>query len=328
MIASPLRSILLTLALLIGSAGPALAAGSVADEQTASAAFSLRNDVEVSDHLIRLGDLFSGAVPNPTRPVAEAPAPGESITLDANWLAAMARYAALPWQPQTRFDQVRVTRDGIAIEPGTVKIALLQALNAQGLTGDYDIDFDGDLPHLILPANTEPTVAVERLNYDPSSGRFAATIAAPAIGPAEANATITGRAYNLIDVPVLSRRVLPGDTITAADISWISMPSDRVALGVLTEVADLTGKTPRRPLRAQQPIRASDLMDAIAVTKGSLITVALQGSNMSLTVQGKALQNGAIGDTIRVVNTMSNRTLDAVVVSASRVAVTALNGVP
>jgi flagella basal body P-ring formation protein FlgA len=51
--------------------------------------------------------------------------------------------------------------------------------------------------------------------------------------------------------------------------------------------------------------------------------VALEGDNMSLTVQGKALQNGAIGDTIRVVNTMSNRTLDAVVVSASRVAVRA-----
>jgi flagella basal body P-ring formation protein FlgA len=328
MIANRLRSILLMLALLIGSTGPALAAASAAADETAPVALSLRSDVEVDDHLIRLGDLFNGAVPNPTRPVAEAPAPGESVTLDASWLAAMARYVALPWQPQTRFDQVRVTRDGIAIEPGTVKIALLQALSARGRTGEFDIDFDGDVPHLMLPTSAEPTVAVERMTYDPSSGRFAAAIVAPAMGPAEVNATVTGRVYNLIDVPVLNQRMSPGDTVTAGDISWISMPSDRVPLGVITEMGDLTGKTPRRPLRAQQPIRSNDLMNAIAVTKGSLITVALEGANMSLTIQGKALQNCAVGDTIRVVNNLSNRTLDAVVVSASRVAVRAPNAIP
>jgi len=179
----------------------------------------------------------------------------------------------------------------------------------------------------MLPMDAEPTVAIESLTYDPSSGRFAAAIAAPAMGPAEASATITGRAYTMIDLPVLTRRVSPGDTITEADVTWISMPADRIALGMITDLADLTGKTPRRPLRAQQPVRMSDLVEAVAVTKGSLITVALEGSNMSLTVQGKALQSGAIGDTIRVVNTMSNRTLDAVVVSASRVAVMAPNAI-
>lgn len=321
MIANRLRSILLMLALLIGTTGPAWADDAVAAPQTASTGLSLRNEVEIDDHLIRLRDLFTGAVTDPNRPVAEAPPPGESITLDANWLAAMARQVALPWQPETRFDQVRVTRSGIAIEPGTVKVALLQALNARGLSGDFDIAFDGEGPSLMLPTGAEPTVAIQTLTYDPSSGRFAAAIAAPAIGPAEASATITGRAYSMIDVPVLTRRISPGDTITAADVTWISMPSDRVGLGVITELADLTGKTPRRPIKAQQPVRSGDLIQAIAITKGSLITVALEGSNMSLTIQGKALQNGAVGDTIRVVNTQSNRTLDAVVVSSSRVTV-------
>jgi flagella basal body P-ring formation protein FlgA len=190
-------------------------------------------------------------------------------------------------------------------------VALLLALNARGIAGDVDIAFDGEDPRLMLPVNAEPTVAVESLTYDPSSGRFAAAIAAPAIGPAEATATISGRAFTMIDIPVPNRRIAPGDTITEADIAWISMPADRVALGVVTELADMMGKSPRRPLRAQQLVRAGDLVEAVAITKGSLVTVALEGGNMSLTVQGKALQNGAIGDTIRVVNTMSNRTLDA-----------------
>lgn len=313
-----LRSITLALPLLAGALAPASAETL---QGPAAAALALRNEVQIDGNLVRLGDLFDGPLQDAGRPVAEAPAPGQSVTLDATWLAALARAIALPWQPASRFDQVRVSRRGQAIESGTVRIALMQALAQRGLGGELGIEFDGSDPRLILPMGAEPTVAVERLTFDPPSGRFAAAIAAPATGPAEATLTISGRAYAMVEVPVLKQRMAPGDTITEADIDWISMPSDRVASGIVTELADLAGKTPRRPIKPQQPVRNTDLVDAVAVARGSLVTVMLDGANMSLTVQGKALQNGAVGDTVRVVNTMSNRTLDAVVVSPSRVAV-------
>jgi flagella basal body P-ring formation protein FlgA len=321
MVMTLLRSIALALPLLAAALASASAETLQGESSPAPTALALRNEVRIDGSLIRLGDLFDGPLLDANRPVAEAPAPGQSVTLDAGWLAALARAIALPWQPASRFDQVRVSRRGQSIEPGTVKVALMQALAERGLAGEVGIEFDGEDPHLVLPMGAEPTVAIERLTFDPVSGRFAAAIAAPATGPAEVTATISGRAYAMVEVPVLTRRMTPGDTIAEADIGWIGMPSDRVASGVVTELADLVGKTPRRPIRPQQPVRNTDLVDAIAVSKGALVTVALEGANMSLTVQGKALQNGAVGDTIRVVNTMSSRVLDAVVVSASRVAV-------
>ena len=89
----------------------------------------------------------------------------------------------------------------------------------------------------------------------------------------------------------------------------------------MVDAEELLGKTPRRPIRAETPVRLTDLAVAVAVVKGSLVTIALQTANMQLTTQGRALQNGSIGETIRIANTVSNRTLEAVVVSPSEVAV-------
>ncbi|MNF12653.1 flagellar basal body P-ring biosynthesis protein FlgA [compost metagenome] len=55
--------------------------------------------------------------------------------------------------------------------------------------------------------------------------------------------------------------------------------------------------------------------------KGSLVTITLATENLTLSVQGKALQDGGRGDVIRVVNTQSNRILEATVAGPSIVAV-------
>ena len=42
---------------------------------------------------------------------------------------------------------------------------------------------------------------------------------------------------------------------------------------------------------------------------------------LKLTAEGKALQNGAEGDTIRVVNTASNKTLQALITNTNEVVI-------
>jgi len=62
------------------------------------------------------------------------------------------------------------------------------------------------------------------------------------------------------------------------------------------------------------------------VTKGSLVTMVLQQKSMTLTAQGKALEAGSDGQVIRVVNTMSNRTVEAVVIGPNQVSVSKPGG--
>jgi flagella basal body P-ring formation protein FlgA len=301
-------------------AGLAIAARPAASD-TAAVPLQLRGEVTVEARIVTLGDLFAGAVPGGERPVVEAPAPGESYRLDANWLAQLAATFNLPWRPSSSFDEVRVTRAGRRIEPGVVRQAIEAALADRGLAGDIGIDIDGGIPVLAVSVGGDPTIAIESLAYEPASGRFTAALVAPAFGRPETTRTVSGRAYALADIPVLSHRMTPGDTITDADLAWITMPADRIAATVVIDAEDLIGKTPRRPIRQETPIRVTDLATAVAVIKGSLIMIALQTPNMQLSVQGRALQNGAIGETVRVMNTTSNRTVEAVVISPTEVAV-------
>lgn len=300
--------------------GLALCAGQAAAD-TAASPMQLKSDVTVEGRVVTLGDLFIGTVPGPERPVLEAPAPGQSYQLDATWLGQLAHAWALPWRPSSQFDLVRLTRASVGIETGVLRMAISDALAERGLIGEIGMDVDGGMPNVAISLGGEPTVAVQRLAFDPQSGRFSAALVAPAIGTPEVILTVTGRVYGLVDVPVLNRRLAPGETVAESDIEWTTLPADRIGATVVVDAADLLGKTPRRPIRPGVPIRMTDLAVAIAVTKGSLVTLALQTPTMQLTVQGKAMQNGAIGETIRVLNTTSNRTLEGVVVSPTEVAV-------
>jgi flagella basal body P-ring formation protein FlgA len=53
--------------------------------------------------------------------------------------------------------------------------------------------------------------------------------------------------------------------------------------------------------------------EPITVGKNSSVSMVFETQNMTLIARGRALQDGAVGDTIRVLNTQSNRTIDAVV---------------
>ena len=56
--------------------------------------------------------------------------------------------------------------------------------------------------------------------------------------------------------------------------------------------------------------------------------IVLQAPGMTLTAQGKALEDGGRGEMIRVVNIQSNRTIDATVQAAGQVGLFAPGAAP
>jgi flagella basal body P-ring formation protein FlgA len=283
----------------------------------------LRSAVTVADPVIRIGDLFDGAPANADVAVAHAPAPGESVVLDARWLLAVARAQHVAWTPASRFDQSVVTRASQLIGTDAVRAAVADAVAARGLDGDFDVQFDGAAPTLKLPVDAAPTIAVQQLNFDPQSGRFTAVVTAPADGAPAARAALAGRVFALADVVVPVRRLLPGEVIGEDDLQWTQLRADRVNGSVVVDPEQIVGHSPRRPIRAGQPIRANDLQVAIVMKKGTVVTMVLETPRMLITTQGKAMEDGAKGDLVQVVNTTSNRTVKAVVVDPTTVSVAA-----
>ncbi len=288
------------------------------------AAIVLRPTATVSDNVIRLGDLFVGTLGNPETPVAKAPPPGTSAVLDYRFLAAIAKIHALPWKPTTALDRIEVARASRIVDSSAIKAAVIVALSENGADPDrLEIVFSGVYPSLTLPAEADPTLRVERLGFDERTGRFTAVVVAPSQGTPLVKQVVAGEAFELVEVPVLQRRQPAGKAIAEEDLEWVRLRAERVGPNAITTVEELTGRSSRRPLRAGEPIRTTDLRETFAVAKGSLVVVVLQTSAMAATVQAKALENGAIGETIRVANTKSNRVLNVTVIDAGTVSVTA-----
>ncbi len=267
--------------------------------------------VTVEGDLVRLGDLFSGVEEQADVAVARAPSPGKVVEVDAYWLAAVAQQHALPWRPRSRLDRVVIERASREIGPEAIAEALRRALTEAGVEADVDLQLDNPSLRLVLPVTAAGDFQVEVLSYDAANGRLQARLRAPTEGPVLAQASVTGRAVPMVKVPVLAEATAAGSIIGNSDLVWRRMPEARLGQQVVLDASQLVGMTPRRGLRAERPIRVSDLRAPVVISKNSPVTIVLQTDKMRLSAQGRALEDGAKGALIRVMNTQSNQTIHA-----------------
>ena len=113
----------------------------------------------------------------------------------------------------------------------------------------------------------------------------------------------------LVRVPVLARNVGADEIIGDSDIAWASVPARQVRADVVTDPVDILGLSPRRSQLAGRVLRRVEFAAPIAIKKGAYVTMMLRQGALLLTAQGRALEEGAIGDTIRVLNTDSKQTI-------------------
>ena len=174
---------------------------------------------------------------------------------------------------------------------------------------------------MVLPSGTEAGIAIRHFTLDKRSGRFFAQIVAPAEGPVAGRIKLTGVARIVTEVPVLTRRLKHGEEIRRQDIEWIEVENREISRNTVLDAEEMVGMSLRRPVSPGKMVRSGDLQLPIVIKKNSLVTVELVAGGMQLTIQGRALDNGARGEAIRIVNLQSNKTLTGVVLERDRVAV-------
>lgn len=282
----------------------------------------LKQNIMVDSSVIKLGDLFDRPITGGDTPIAQAPKPGQTVTLDSRFLRQLVRAYHLDIGSDETFAHVLVARKSQMIKSDDVTAAIVQAISDRtGQSANMDIVFDAGEVQFTLPTNVPATLAIQGLNFDPSNNRFLAILAVPATGPTLYTQQVIGTVYEKTQVPVLKRLVSAGDTIQPDDIDWASSRIDQLSSNTVTDAQQMVGRIAKRPLRPGQVLRASDLINEPTVHKNDLITIAVQTSNMSLTVRGKALEDGAVGQTIHVVNVNTKKQLLGVVKDAATVLV-------
>ncbi|NVJ92678.1 MAG: flagellar basal body P-ring formation protein FlgA [Methylocystaceae bacterium] len=308
-------------------AAPALAGTSSDKDQKLTTGntgpVTLRENIVVSTSYIRLGDLFTNVpLAKEKTAIAYSPKPGRRASFDARWLYRVARAYGLQWRPLSANLSTMVTRDSIVIDKDEIQDAVTSAMQQYDLPENARIELSNRNLRIHVSTEIMPEVRVDDITFNRHSNRFAAIVA---IGEKDMNATqrirVTGQVLEMLNIPTLSRNVPKGEVISENDISWVQMRADRTQQDIILDAATLIGMSPKRTLRADRPIRARDIQEPVLVPKGSLVTIILKKPGLTLTSRGRAMENGSDGETIRVTNTKTSRTIDAVVIGSSMVTV-------
>lgn len=285
-------------------------------------AAALRGNVTVNSEFVRIGDLFAGAGEAAKVIVAGAPVPGKSEIYTSQRLQAIAREYRVNWLPASRYDRVTVMRNGHPINQEEVEGALKAALAAEGLPADYEVELANRDLSLFAAEGTDDPFTLESPRLNMRTGQFAAVLVVPTGEKSTDRMQLTGRVHSMVEVPVLAHRMKRGEVIDRDDVVIAAMRRDTVDRNAILDVARIVGKTPRRYLRAGAPLRGDDLRRPVVVTKGSPVMLIVRTNRMVLTAKGRAMQDAAIGETLRVMNTRSKSTVEGVVNAPDQVTVT------
>lgn len=259
--------------------------------------------------------------------IAYAPAPGQKAVFGAQWLYNVARKFSLTWRPLNINTRAVVEREGQIIHRDEIEGPLIAALADYGVGKNVEIDFGSRHVRLFVPVDKPATVSIEALRYTPSTGRFTATVAAPAKDPTAQRLRIAGRVHELVSTPVLNKRMQRNEIIGKRDVEWIKVRKRKIRTEVILDAGDLIGMAARRTIREGLPVRRAEVQRPVLVAKRSIITVLHQTRFMQLTARGRALQDGGKGDIVRVANLQSNKIIEAEVTGLNRVTVRLANDI-
>ncbi|MFG6082818.1 flagellar basal body P-ring formation chaperone FlgA [Paracoccus litorisediminis] len=158
-------------------------------------------------------------------------------------------------------------------------------------------------------------VMLEAFSYDPATNIFSARLSDVAGGLT----SVRGRIDITVPAVVPTRRLAAGEIVTASDLQETRLPLALAHENILREEMDVVGKEVRRTLTAGRPVADQSLIAPRLVRKGEKIEIAYDLDGMRLTATGKAMQDGAKGESVRILNTASNRMLSGTVVASGRV---------
>lgn len=122
-----------------------------------------------------------------------------------------------------------------------------------------------------------------------------------------------------VEVLAYARSLATGDIVQPEDLVWIKAaagPSDAP-----NDADALIGMTAKRPLRQGAAASLRDVSTPQVIKAGDIVAVTYEDAGVSLTLQGKAMAAGAVGESLMVQNTASKKIIETVVTGPGSTAV-------
>ena len=313
-----IRTTLATISALLVLALPARAADDFIATPT------LRASITVTSDVVRVGDLIDNAGSAALIPLYRSPDLGTTGALPVAQVLAVLRAKQVIGVMTGDIKEVQVTRLARTLVNKDLEAAVATALERRFGLGDaanITVTFDRGIADMRLDASNTGVLQPVATRYDARSGRFDIAFEINSDNnPAPTKLRFTGNAIETVEVAVLTRDIDRVDLLKASDVAMERRPKAEVT-GEAASRDRTLGMQLRRPMRAGTPIRVADIVKPDFVQRDQNVTVIYQVPGIYLTTRGKAIESGAEGDTISVLNLQTKRTLSGVVTGRGQVTV-------
>jgi flagellar basal body P-ring formation protein FlgA len=313
-----IRTTLATISALLVLALPAQAADDFIATPT------LRASITVTSDVVRVGDLIDNAGSAALIPVYRSPDLGTTGALPVAHVLSVLRAKQVIGVMTGDIKEVQVTRLARTLVNKDLETAVASALERRFGLGDaanITVTFDRGIADMRLDASNTGVLQPVATRYDARSGRFDIAFEINSDNnPAPTKLRFTGNAIETVEVAVLTRDIDRADLLKSSDVAVERRPKAEVT-GEAASRDRTLGMQLRRPMRAGAPIRVADIVKPDFVLRDQNVTVIYQVPGIYLTTRGKAIESGAEGDTISVLNLQTKRTLTGVVTGRGQVTV-------
>ncbi|WP_029040886.1 flagellar basal body P-ring formation chaperone FlgA [Cucumibacter marinus] len=281
----------------------------------------LKSSVTVEHGIVTVGDMFNDAGPWAEEPLFRAPQPGTVGTVSLAAIEQAVRRAGLSDFDPAGLATIRVERSGIAVDVERITRLIAGELRKGGQIGvgsELTLTLDNPLERFYADLSGEPVVVSEFRRFE-ANDRFSARLL---IAGQPAPVTISGRFTEMVAIPHLAENLDRGDIVSAGDIEYKLVPARLAQQYADLTSADFEGQAVRRSIRAGSILRPVDVVEPTIVKRNELITLFYQTGALNLSLRAKALSDGAVGDTVPVLNPMSNKIIHGVVTEGGKILVT------
>jgi flagella basal body P-ring formation protein FlgA len=298
---------------MLGAAVPVMSAHGL---QAAAVEIELRPEVVLADPEVRLGDvavLHSADIEAMRRlvdlPLGEAPRFGGEAVLEraalTRWIRSQAGLAPerIVWQgaERGRLRSAAQTLPGARIER-TAYVALQQWLGQH--SSRFDIDRSGlqhdiampagklELKARALPQGTRPTARMVVWVDAWVNGRFLRAV------PVSFGVTAYGEAW-VARAPMAAGALVRPGMLELREVDLAAQPAS-MAVPAPADGAQASRLRTLQPIKAGEPLGPANARTVSAVARGEQVTLRFNTGAMQLEARAEALQEGALGQTVRV----------------------------
>jgi flagellar basal body P-ring formation protein FlgA len=141
-------------------------------------------------------------------------------------------------------------------------------------------------------------------------------------GELKRTVTLTSYVRVMADVVAAAKDMEVGHVLLDEDLTVQKMDLVKLRPGAYGSIDAAIGKKTIRALRSGDILTHSVVEDVADIISGDTVTLVFSGGGFDITAQGKALEKGYKGDSIRVVIDSSRKVVDGIVIDSKTVEVT------